>query len=146
MATTAANLGTLLCTNSQIEEITRLQIHYSNLYTKNSEKLQAQVKYEEKWESEYDKAGDGQRSTALKMDNEVYLDKEVAGEEWQCEEWANYKVSEYDEELSLELSDLDVEYETMKDMYDTLLQELNAQKDSEKQLVSSSAQDTGLLE
>ena len=55
------------------------------------------------------------------------------------------KVKEYDEAYSLELADLDIEYDTMKCMYDTLLEEMRAQQESEKTATSSAAQDTGLL-
>ena len=55
-------------------------------------------------------------------------------------------VKQYDEELSLELAELDMEYDTMKTMYDTLLEEMRAQADSEKTATSTAAQDTGLLQ
>ena len=60
--------------------------------------------------------------------------------------YAHAKVKQYDEELSLELADLDIEYDTMKTMYDTMLEELRAQQESEKTATSTAAQDTGLLQ
>ena len=60
--------------------------------------------------------------------------------------YAHAKVDEYNEELSLELADLDIEYDTMKTMYDTMLEELRAQQESEKTATSTAAQDTGLLQ
>ena len=47
---------------------------------------------------------------------------------------------------SLELAELDIEYDTMKTMYDTILEQLRAQEETEKQATSNAAQDTGLLE
>ena len=51
----------------------------------------------------------------------------------------------YNEELSESLAELDIEYDTMKCMYDTLLEELRAQQESEKTATSTAAQDTGML-
>ena len=145
MSNTAALLGNLLTTNADINYYTQQQIYWANKYEANSAKLAKQVKYEEKWEAQYDSAMDGSRTTALKMNGYVFLDKEVAGTEAQAEQWADYKVDEYDAELSLELADLDIEYDTMKTMYETLLEELRAQQEGEKTATSTAAQDTGLL-
>jgi len=145
MSNTAALLGNLLTTNADINYYTQQQIYWANKYEANSAKLAKQVKYEEKWEAAYDSAMDGSRTTALKMNGYVFLDKEVAGTEAQAEQWADYKVDEYDAELSLELADLDIEYDTMKTMYETLLEELRAQQEGEKTATSTAAQDTGLL-
>ena len=146
MSNTAALLGNLLTVNADVNYYTQQQIYWSNKYKANSAKLAKQVKYEEKWEAQYDSAMDSGRSSALKMNGYVFLDKEVAGSDAQARQWADYKVSEYDEELSLELADLDIEYDTMKTMYETLLEELRAEKDADKQATSTAAQDTGLLD
>jgi len=145
MSNTAALLGNLLTVNADINYYTQQQIYWSTKYKANSAKLAKQVKYEEKWEAAYDSAMDGSRTSALKMNGYVFLDKEVAGTEAQAEQWADYKVEEYDAELSLELADLDIEYDTMKTMYETLLEELRAQQEGEKTATSTAAQDTGLL-
>ena len=63
-----------------------------------------------------------------------------------ADQYAHAKVDQYNEELSLELADLDMEYDTMKTMYDTMLEELRAQQESEKTATSTAAQDTGLLQ
>ena len=63
-----------------------------------------------------------------------------------ADKYAHAKVKQYNKELSLELADLDIEYCTMKTMYDTMLEELRAQKESEKSATSTAAQDTGLLQ
>ena len=60
-------------------------------------------------------------------------------------EIAGNTINQYNEELSLELADLDIEYDTMKCMYDTLLEQMRAKKESEKTATSTAAQDTGLL-
>ena len=141
MANTAALLGTLLCTNADINYYTQQSIYWNSKYEANSAKLAEQTKYYEKWESAYDSAMGNDKelkasSITVKVDNQS---------EAQAEAYANAKVDEYKEELSLELADLDIEYDTMKTMYDTLLEELRAKQETEKTATSTAAQDTGLL-
>ena len=142
MANTAALLGNLLNTNADINYYTQQSIFWNAKYEANSEKLQKQVKYEEKWESAFDAAIDNTSAVkaagitvAANNRNEVLADK-----------YAHAKVKQYNEELSQELADLDIEYDTMKTMYDTMLEELRAQKETEKTATSNAAQDTGLLQ
>ena len=142
MANTAALLGNLLCTNADINFYTQQQIFWSNKYEANAAKLAKQVKYEEKWVNAFDDALDSEKSISFRG---FEKDKgEIKPEHW-ADEYAHAKVKEYNEELSLELADLDIEYDTMKCMYDTLLEEMRAQQESEKTATSSAAQDTGLL-
>ena len=141
MATTAS-LAQLLSLQNKLNFYTQEQIKYSNLLDANSSKLSKQTKYEENWNKEYDKAQDSSRSSALKMNGNIFLDKEVAGTDAQAFQWAEYKVEEYDAELLLELADLDMDYDSMKTMYDTLMEETRAQVDGLKQLVSTEATDT----
>ena len=141
MANTAALLGNLLNTNADINYYTQQQIFWSNKYEANSAKLAKQVKYEEKWESAFDSAMDNTKAlTAGKIKVNASNTNEAI-----AEAYAHAKVDEYNEELSLELADLDIEYDTMKNMYDTLLEEMRAQQESEKTVTSNAAQDTGLL-
>lgn len=142
MANTAALLGNLLNTNADINYYTQQSIFWNAKYEANSAKLEEQVKYEEKWQNAFDSAIDNTQSltaggitVGANNQNELIADK-----------YAHAKVKQYDEELSLELADLDIEYDTMKSMYDTLLEELRAQKESEKSATSTAAQDTGLLQ
>ena len=60
--------------------------------------------------------------------------------------YAHAKVKQYNEELSLELAEMDIEYDTMQTMYEAMLEQLRAQKDSENTAVQNAAQDTGLLQ
>ena len=142
MANTAALLGNLLNTNADINYYTQQSIFWNAKYEANSAKLEKQVKYEEKWESAFDSTIDNTRDLKLgKITVKAGNTNEIiAGQ------YADKKVSQYNEELSEELADLDIEYDTMKTMYDTMLESLRAQKDSEKQATSTSAQDTGLLQ
>lgn len=145
MANTAALLGNLLCTNADINYYTQQSIYWNAKYEGNCAKLEEQVKYEEKWESAYDSAINATKDmTAKGGGNKVTIGENCS--EWQAEQYANAKVHQYNEELSLELADLDIEYDTMKCMYDTLLEQMRAQQESEKTATSTAAQDTGLLQ
>ncbi len=142
MANTAALLGNLLNTNADINYYTQQQIYWNAKYEANSAKLSKQVKYEEKWESAFDSAIDNTKELTaggIKVgennQNEMIADA-----------YAHAKVEQYNEELSLELAELDMEYDTMKTMYDTMLEQLRAQQEGQKTATSTAAQDTGLLQ
>lgn len=143
---TAAQLGTLLNTQADLNYYTMQLNFWSAKYDANSEKLQKQVKYEEKWENAFDSAIDNTRElTASINGNSIKVAVNNQNEEL-ADKYAHAKVAQYDEELSLELAELDVEYDTMKTMYEALVTELQAQKESEKQSTATSAQDTHLLQ
>lgn len=141
MSTTAAQLGNLLCTNADINYYTQQSIYWTSKYEANLAKLEEQVRYHDKWEGAFDSAIDNTK--------QLTAGGIVVNEGNQCEDladaYAHAKVKQYNEELSIELADLDIEYDTMKCMYDTLLQELRAKQESEKTATSTAAQDTGLL-
>ena len=144
MANTAALLGNLLNTNADINYYTQQSIFWNAKYEANQAKLEKQVKYEEKWESAFDDAQNADKT--CKIGNTTWKAKDKVLNDAQAGLYADAKVSQYNEELSEELADLDIEYDTMKTMYDTMLESLRAQKDSEKQATSTAAQDTGLLQ
>ena len=141
MSNTAALLGTLLCTNADINYYTQQSIYWNAKYEANLAKLEEQVKYEEKWCNAFDSAIDNTK--------QLTAGGVTVNEGNKCEDladaYAHAKVKQYNEELSLELADLDIEYDTMKCMYDTVLEELRAKHESEKTATSTAAQDTGLL-
>ena len=142
MANTAALLGNLLNTNADINYYTQQSIFWNAKYEANSAKLEKQVKYETKWESAFDSAIDNTKELSA---GNVKVGKGNKNE-MLADAYAHAKVSKYNEELSLELADLDIEYDSMKTMYDAMLEQLRAQKESEKTATSTAAQDTGLLQ
>ena len=146
MANTAALLGNLLNTNADINYYTQQSIYWNAKYEANSAKLEKQVKYEEKWESAFDTAMNCTKDMSVYVNGTKMVIKEGNTNEALADMYAHAKVDEYNEELSLELADLDIEYDTMKTMYDTMLEELRAQQESEKTATSTAAQDTGLLQ
>lgn len=141
MANTAALLLNLLNTRADINYYTQQSVYWNAKYEANSAKLSEQVKYEEKWEAAYDSCYYAEDGKEVKING--------VAQKSQCEctamAYADQKVKQYDEDLSIELAELDIEYDTMKTMYDTLLEELRAQEESEKTATSTAAQDTGLL-
>ena len=141
MAITSALLGNLLNTNADINYYTQQSIFWNAKYEANMAKLEEQVKYEEKWQNAFDSAIDNTK--------QLTAGGVTVAEGNKCESladaYAHAKVAKYNEELSLELADLDIEYDTMKTMYDTLLEELRAKQESEKTATSTAAQDTCLL-
>lgn len=144
MANTAALLGNLLNKNADYNYYAMQQIYWNNMYEANSAKLSKQTKYEEKWESAFDDAQNVDKQ--CKIGNTTWKEKDRVLSDAQADAYAHAKVKEYNESLSLELADLDLEYDTMRNMYDTLMQELQSQKESAKSVTSTAAQDTGLLQ
>ena len=143
MADTAAYLGTLLSTNEKIAECTRAQMYWSQKLDLNMTKLKDQQKYETKWNSAYDSAMDSGRTKDLKCGSVV---AKVDCCEAEAARYANAKSPKFDQELLDEYTDLDVEYDSMKTMYETLLEKLRADKEAQKELTSNAAQDTGLMQ
>ena len=143
MANTAASLQHLLGINADINYYTQQSIFWNAKYEANSAKLEEQVKYEEKWENAFESACNADKD--LKIGGKVWV-KEGNTNEQIADAYAHAKVAKYDEELSLELAELDIEYDTMKTMYDTMLEQLRAQKEGAKTATSTAAQDTGLLQ
>ena len=143
---TAAQLGTLLNTQADLNYYTMQLNYWSGKYEANSEKLQKQVKYEEKWEAAFDSAIDNTKELSVSCNGRKVKVAENNTNKNIADQYAHAKVQQYDEELSLELAELDIEYDTMKTMYEALVTELQAQKESEKQSTATSAQDTHLLQ
>ena len=141
MSNTAALLGTLLCTNADINYYTQQSIYWNAKYEANMAKLEEQVKYEDKWCNAFDSAIDNTK--------QLTAGGVTVNEGNKCEDladaYAHAKVKQYNEELSLELADLDIEYDTMKTMYDTLLQELRAKQESEKTATGQAASYTCMV-
>ena len=90
----------------------------------------------------YDSCYYAEEGKEVKIGNNPF----TRGNECYAIAYADQKVRKYDEELSLELADLDMEYDTMKTMYDSMLEQLRAQQEAEKTATSNAAQDTGLLQ
>ncbi|MBE7703939.1 MAG: hypothetical protein E7Z89_07815 [Cyanobacteria bacterium SIG28] len=132
----------LLNITSKLNAYTLESMCMSDDQEANQKKLSKQVKYEEAWNKEYDKALDEDKSSDLVMCGKTFIAKKTAGTELQAEQWAIYKVAEYDAELSLELADLDMDYDSTITMINTLMEKLNADKESVKQQLATEVSDT----
>ena len=106
--------------------------------------MQKQVKAFEKWEGAFEDAQDVDKK--CQIGTVVWKEKDVVLSDDDAERYANAKITQYDEELSLELAELDIDYDTMKTMYEALVTELQAQKDADKQNTATQMQDTHLLQ
>ena len=142
MSNTAALLGSLLTCNADINYYTQQQIFWSKRYEANAAKLEEAVNHEEKWYEKYDKCLEGKNDG---KDCVTYKGKPYEMTECDAIRYANDVVGELDEAMMEELADLDIEYDTMKCMYETLLEGLRAEQEGLKTATSTAAQDTGLL-
>ena len=143
MASVSPVLASLLEKKAAINNGEIQLMCWTNKLNHNTEKLEKQVKYEDKWYSKFDEFMDDSKDVNFK--GQKFAKDSGDRSEATARQYADWKVKEYDAELSEELADLDIEYDTMKCMYETLLDELRAQKDAQQQLLQTNAQDTGLL-
>lgn len=143
MSITAAAMSQLLTLTQERNYYQMQQIYWSNEHTAMTAKVKQHQKYETKWNNAYDKI----MNPTNAKDGYVEINgKQYAAEnETVAEAYADMICEEYDEETLLELSNLEVEYESMQAMYETLLEETNARIDQQKELVKSNATDTGLI-
>ena len=139
----AAQLGNLLNVTADLNYYTMQLNIWSAKYEANSEKLQAQVKYEEKFIGKVEDAQDPDKQIKCAFGNK---EKGEVWDESKAEQYGHYVVKQYDESLSLELAELDIEYDTMKTMYEALVTQLQAEKDADKQSTATAMQDTHLLQ
>ena len=140
---TSAQLGNLLNVTADLNYYTMMLNQWSAKYEANSEKLQAQTKYEEKFIGKVEDAQDPDKQIKC-----AFGTKEK-GEVWseaKAEQYGHYVVKQYDESLSLELAELDIEYDTMKTMYETLVTQMKAWKESATQSTAAAAGQTNLLQ
>lgn len=141
MAATAALLGTLLCKNADITYYTQQQIFWANKYEANAAKLADQQSLEDKYWDAYDDCYYADDDKKVKINGVEQSNNDEAA----AINYAHYKVKNFDEELLDELMELDIQYETMKCLYETELEALRAQQEALKTAASTAAQDTGLL-
>jgi len=140
----SASLLALLNCKADLNYYTAQEIYWTHQYDSNSSKLKKLEKYETAWNDAYDKgyAADSD----LSVNNQTIVTKgnggDTAGRTYanaKCPEYLKYKDTIDD------LRDLDIEYDTMKTMYDAMMEEKQAEYDSLKEKTSTECQDTHLL-
>ncbi|MCQ2754593.1 MAG: hypothetical protein MJ231_06060 [bacterium] len=145
MAAVSTSATYLLTLQAEYNNDILEQMKWSQLQKNNASKLAAMERAQNAWQDAYDKASDCNRSSALKMDGEVFLDKEVAANEQQATQWADYKAPTFDEDILDELEDLDVSYTCTVELLNSKIELEKTEIENAKQLTSEAAQDTGLL-
>ena len=141
MSITAAAMSQLLTLTQERNYYQMQQIYWSNEHTAMTAKVKQYSKLEAKWEKYYNEA----IGNTKELDSRgVHVGKDNPNEEL-AEQYANAMCSEYEEETMIELSAQEVEYESMQQLYETLLNETNARIDQQKELVKTNATDTGLI-
>ncbi|MCD8378049.1 MAG: hypothetical protein LUB59_04585 [Candidatus Gastranaerophilales bacterium] len=148
----AGLLAQYLAVKNQISYNQLQDTRWNDLATAMSKKLSEQENYQEKWDDSsmalYDDWGGSKTYTAK---GTTFYDpaKGTKGQSYSQELAAEYyayaKVPKYDPDKLDEYTELDMEYSTMVSMYDTLIEELNAQAESLKETISTESQDTHLL-
>ena len=87
MSNTAALLGSLLCTNADINYYTQQSIYWNAKYEANLAKLEEQVKYHENWEKAYDDTMAADKD--LKLNGKVIIKEGDSVTEAQAEAYAH---------------------------------------------------------
>lgn len=156
----AGLLSQYMSVKAQLSYVELQDTRWNNLATAMSKKLSEQEKGEEKWDSAYDSAEEvcNDSTKELKLKGKVVISKNegaplsrrvasgwVKDPDKIASQFASKKVPNFNPDLLDEYTDLDMEYSTMVAMYDTLLEELQAQADGLKDRTSTEAQDTHIL-
>ena len=149
MATVAALEFELLNLKADKAYYTQQQIHWNKLYEANAAEVTKLQGYEDKWYDAYDDCYYAETDKKVKK-NGVEQDP---GNVEKARAYADYKMKgkfAYDSTtcadfaLLDELCALDIEYDTMKTMYETQLTMTDATIQTVQQQLATAAQDTGV--
>ena len=147
----AGLLAQYMAVKNQLSYCQLQDTRWNDLATAMSKKLSQQENYQSKWDDSsaalYDSWGD---TKEFKAGGTVFQDsngfaKGGYSRELACSLYANAKVPKFDPDLLDEYTELDMEYSTMVNMYDTLQDELQAQANGLKETIGTEAQDTHML-
>lgn len=147
-------LAQYLAVKNQLSYYELQDTRWNDLATAMSKKLSEQENYQEKWDDASMSMYEGYTDTTqFKAGGTTFQDKSgsLQGTFRNLPRtqiatlYASAKVPKFNAELLEEYSDLDIEYSTMVSMYDTLIEELQAQADGLKDKVGTEAQDTHIL-
>ena len=132
----AALLANYLSTGADINFFTQQSVYWTNKQEANARKLERHQKYEAKWENAFDSALDNKSELKATGSGMTVFVSVSNTQESVADDYAHAKVEEYDYEMLLECQELDVEYSTMVEMYNSMLEMLRAQEESEKAALS----------
>lgn len=146
----AGLLAQYMAVKNQLSYCQLQDTRWNDLATAMSKKLSQQENYQSKWDDSsaafYDSWDD---TKEFKANGTVFQNSSGGGHKYSrelaCSLYANAKVPKFDPDLLDEYTELDMEYSTMVNMYDTLQDELQAQADGLKETIGTEAQDTHML-
>ena len=141
---TSADLSTLLRIERDLSYNTMQLSSISQKYEATHKALEQMTKYEEKWENAYDDAQNEDKT--CKVGDKTWKEKGETLNDRMADAYAHAKVKQYDEEILQELTEKDMEYENLKTVLETSITELQAEKESWKQMTATDAQNTHLLQ
>ena len=137
MSATAAQLLNYLNCKAQYNEHINQQIYWSRQLDRNAAMLSKHQQYEAAWEDEIDKYLDTEK--AYKYNGVEVAPAGSTRTEAMGQYYADLVVEEYDEETLLECYNLDQELEAIKATYDTMITKLEADLETYKEELSTSA-------
>ena len=151
----AGLLAQYLAIKAQISEYEVQNTRWNDLATAMAKKLSGQENLQTKWDSAsgtIDEKWHAESGGDLSYGEDTFM---IGGSGYgkysRCDKeeiarsYANRKVPNYDPDKLEEYTALDIEYSTMTSMYETLLDELNAEADGLKEKLGTEAQDTHQL-
>lgn len=146
----AGLLAQYMAVKNQLSYCQLQDTRWNDLATAMSKKLSQQENYQSKWDDSsaalYDSWDD---TKEFKAGGTVFQNSSGGGHKYSrelaCSLYANAKVPKFDPDLLDEYTELDMEYSTMVNMYDTIQDELQAQADGLKETIGTEAQDTHML-
>lgn len=143
-------LAQYLAIKSQLSYYEMECTKWNDLSTATSKKLSEQENQESKYNDASGKVDDvwGDSSSSLIYKGVTYWNKgfHTMSQSMAASHYAHAKVPKFDSDKLEEYAALDMEYSTMSAMYDTLIEKLQAEEQSLKELISKEAQDTHMIQ
>jgi len=146
MANTSAILAQLLAIKTQENIYTMDQVRWKAKYDSNAEKMSEQQGYQDKWESKYDSAYGASDDDKLKAGGKTFSGGMTSGNAARSRMYANACVPKYDSDACAHYEALDIQYDTIQQTYETMLETLKADKEALQSKVADAAKDTGIID
>ena len=141
---TSSDLSALLGIQADLSFNTLQLSRISKKYEAIHKQLDKMTNYEEKWEKAFEDAQDVDKT--CKIGNKTWKEKDQVLSDKMADAYAHAKVKEFDENILIDLTEKDMEYDAIKTMLEASITELQAEKESWKQQTATDAQDTHLLQ
>ena len=137
----AAATSNVQSIQAEIAWYTREQIVINQKYEANLAKLEKQTRYETQWQNKFD--------SAINNDREInkcgiYIPENNENEDLAIQ-YADKMVDEYNAELLEELTETDMNYDSIKTMLDTVLEKKRSDLENARTMASTEVTDNCLL-